>query len=377
MKRIIAISIILGLVACQPKNEEGLEGKKNLLAEKKKELKQLESEISTLKKEIEVLDPPKEKKAIQVASTIVSPSDFIRYVEVQGRVEADEIVNVSSEIGGRIVKLYVKEGQYIRQGQLVATTDLSTLEKQIDEIKNQLSLATTVYERQKRLWDQNIGSEIQFLEAKTNKEGLEKSLATLQSQISKKNIYAPISGYVDREFMQAGETAQPGMPIIQLLDTNKIKVSADVQEHFLKSINRGDSVNVHFPALGIDIDETITQIGRTIDLNNRTFDIEIETSSLKGKLKPNLLAIVRFSDFKADDVLSIPLDVVQEEVSGKKFVYIAQPEDGKLIAKKSYVETGESNVGEVIILSGIKEGDQLITRGAKSISEGDRVSTNS
>ena len=321
-------------------------------------------------------DPPKETPAVQVGSMLVQPNEFVRYAEVQAHIEADETVNVSSEIGGRLTQVLVSEGQYLQKGQLVASTDLSTVEKQLDEINTQLSLASTIYDRQKRLWDQNIGSELQYLEAKTNKERLEKSLATLNSQLVKRNIYAPISGYVDMEFLKSGETAQPGMPIIQMLNTRKVKVTADVQENFLTSIKKGDKVSVYFPALDLSLNEKITQIGRTIDLNNRTFEIEIATDSKNGQLKPNLLGVVKFVDYSDPEALSIPLELVQEEVSGRKFVYLIIHQDGKDIARKSYIEIGESNVDEVIILSGIKAGDRLITLGSKSISDGEHVFSN-
>ncbi len=376
MKNIIAIATLGLLMSCSQGSKTSIEEKRILLSELKSELRELESEIKGLTDEINKLDPPKEKPAVPVQEIIVKSNKFTRFVDVQGIVEADDIVNVSSEVGGRILKLYVKEGQYVNKGQLVATTDLSTLEKQIAEIQTRLDLASTVFERQKRLWDQGIGSEIQFLQAKSNKEGLEKSLETLNSQIVKKNIYAPISGYVDREFLQSGETASPGMPIIQILNTKNIKIVADVQENFLKSIQKGDSASIFFPALNIQLEETITMIGRTIDLTNRTFKIEIDTKSNNGKLKPNLLAVITFKDFEVDDVITIPLDVVQEEVTGKKFVYVVKEEDSKLIARKSYIEIGESTINTIIVTKGISLGDRLITKGTKDISDGDLIKLN-
>jgi len=377
MKNILALALLIGFASCSTNGGDDLESKKALLSEKKAELQALEQEINLLSKEIKDLEPVRKKPATPVEVLEINPKDFTRFVEIQGRVEADDFVNVSSEIGGRITSLLVEEGDYVRKGQLLATTDLETVEKQIAEIETQLELANTVYERQKRLWDQNIGSEIQYLEAKTRMEGLEKSLETLESQISKKNIYAPIGGYVDREFLQEGETASPGMPIIQILNTAEIKVTADIQENFLSAIEKGDSVTVRFPALNLSIDETVTQLGRTIDLNNRTFEIQIKTSSRSGQLKPNLLAVIRFKDFQAEDIISVPLDAIHEEVNGNKFVYIVNEESGRFTAKKSYVELGESNVNEVIIASGVRNGDRLITKGSKGISQGELVRINS
>lgn len=377
MKKLLLTTILLSLIACSSPQADTVEAKRELLAEKKDALRELQTEIDDLTKAINKLDPPKQKAAVAVESMTITPASFERYVEIQGRVEADDIVNVSSEIGGRIEMLMVKEGDYVKKGQLIASTDMSTLEKQIDEIETNLELAKTVYERQKRLWDQNIGSEIQYLQAKANKESLEKSLSTLKTQIGKKNIYAPINGYVDREFLQAGETASPGMPIIQILNTARVKVVADAQENFLKSINKGDSVHLYFPALDLQVDETISQIGRTIDLNNRTFEIEIATSSQNGQLKPNLLSVISFKDYEASEVLSIPLDLIQQEVNGRKYVFVAKEKEGEKIARKAYIELGESNTKHVIIESGLTEGDQIITLGAKSISNGDRIKLNS
>lgn len=372
---ILVLSTIILFVACQTKKDP-LTEKKALLSAKKTELRTLQAEVDKLSAEIHKLDPPKEKNAVAVTSYLMKPQLFKRYIDLQGRVEADDIVNVSSEIGGRIISLNVKEGQSVSKGQLIATTDMSTLENQIAEINTNLSLAKTVFERQEKLWKQNIGSEIQFLQAKTNKEALEKSLETLQSQIVKKNIYAPISGIVDREFMKQGETASPGMPIVQILNTRNLKVVTDAQEQFLTSIKKGDEVEITFPAIAKTVTKKISMIGRTIDPTNRTFKFEINMNSLNGQLKPNLLAQVKINDFTQEDALVIPLSAIQEEVNGKKFIFKIEDNNGKKRAKKSYVELGESTVGETIILSGIKAGDQLIVEGGKNLSEGDLVINN-
>jgi RND family efflux transporter MFP subunit len=363
---------MLFIFSCQTK-QDPLSEKKALLSEKKTALRAIQKEIDVLSKEILKLDPPKEKSPVAVKISTMQPNTFKRFIDLQGKVEADDIVNVSSEIGGRIINLNVKEGQAVRKGQLIAVTDMSTLENQIAEINNNLEMAKTVFERQERLWKQNIGSEIQYLQAKTNKEGIEKSLETLKSQIKKKNVYAPISGIVDKEFLKQGETASPGMPMVQILNTSKIKVVADAQEQFLKSISKGDMVEVTFPALGQTVNKKISMIGRTIDPANRTFKFEIETNSMNGQLKPNLLAEVKINDYTKENVIVIPLDAIQEEVSGKKFVYLMVEKEGENRAQKSYIELGESTVGETIISSGLKAGDNLIVAGGKNLSNGDLV----
>ena len=375
---LILISACL-IFSCKPDGgntiPEDLEGKKEFLATKKSELRELQATIDQVSEEILKLDPPKEKPAIDVNSMIIQPQEFKRYIKAEARIVGDDIVNVSSEIGGRITSLNVKEGQYVQRGQLIATTDMETMERQRTEIETSLSLATTVYERQKRLWDQNIGSELQYLEAKNNKERLEKSLETLASQTKKKNVYAPISGVVDREFMKQGETAGPGSPIIQILNTNKVKVVVDLQESLLGAIKKGDYVDIYFPALDLEIRERVTLIGRTIDPANRTFKAEINCNSRKGTLKPNLLAEVRVNDFTQEDAIIVPLEVIQEEVGGQKYVYAIKKEGGKNLVHKSYVTLGAAATNEVVISSGVDAGDEIVIKGYKDLSEGSKVNS--
>ena len=365
------------VLACSQSSQdqmpEDLEGKKIFLSQKKTELHDLQLLIDDLKNEISILEPEKEKEPIPVNTIVIQKDLFKRYIDIQAKVVAKDVVNVSSETGGILTRINVREGQYVKRGQLVAVTDMQTLEKQIDEIETSLSLANTVHERQKRLWDQNIGSEIKFLETKNNKERLEKSLETLKSQINKKNIYAPISGVVDKEFLKQGELATPGMPIVQILNTNNIKIEADLQESMLGKVNAGDKVDIYFPALDKQLTRTVTQIGRTIDLSNRTFKIEIESSSENGQLKPNLLAEVKINDYTKENALSIPLHIVKEEVSGKKYVFVVHNESGRNIAKKSYIELGESAEGYIIIEKGLNEGDEIVYEGSGSLTDNDPV----
>jgi len=378
MKYFITTILILGIFACKPSSDssvipEDLEGKRSYLTKKKKELKDLQASIAQVSKEIDRLDPPKEKKALQVRTQKLAAKEFKRYVNVQAQIVAEDIVNASSEIGGRIMSLNVREGNYVNKGQVIATTDMSTVETQIAEIKTSLDLATTVYERQERLWNQKIGSEMQYLEAKTNKERLEKSLATINSQISKKNVYAPISGIVDKEFLSQGETAGPGMPIIQILNTSNIKVVADLQESMLGSVKRGDMVEVYFPSLDKTTKKQISMIGRTIDPANRTFKIEISTGSMNGQLKPNLLAQVKFNDLSQKNAVLIPINVVQEDVGGNKFVFVTKKDGDKLRAEKRLIELGESNGDEAIVIIGLEVDDTLITSGGMSLSDNDLI----
>lgn len=371
--------ILLGtLISCGPKGaivcaDDDLDCKKKLLTEKKQSLKDLEKEVKQLKRDILKLNPPKEKAPTQVETLVLQPKEFKRFIETPGRIVADEVVNASSETGGRIVSMNVKEGDYIKKGQLIAVTDMSTAENQIEELKTSLDLATTVYQKQKRLWDQNIGSELQYLEAKNNKERLEKSLTTLRSTTGKKNVYAPTSGVIDREYLSQGEMASPGMPIVQILNTSKIKIVADLQESLLGSIKRGDMVDVFYPSLNKTTKNKVSMIGRTIDPANRTFKIEMSTNSMNGQLKPNLMAQIKLNDFSSKSTIVIPLDVIQEDIAGNKYVYKVNKAQTKFSAEKTLIEIGQSGTDGVVVLVGLKDGDELITTGGMKLNHNDPI----
>jgi RND family efflux transporter MFP subunit len=375
MKNTLFILITILLIGCQsnPEYSDDLAGKREALEDKKSALKELENEIKLLESEVLLLDPPKEKSPILVNGLKMQKTTFERFVTIQGLVESDEIVNITAEMGGRIKSVNAKEGDYVKKGQLIAVIDMETLSKQIQEVETSLSLAENVYQRQKRLWEQNIGSEIQFLQAQNNKERLEKSLETLQSQLAKRNIYAPISGTIDHEFLSAGELAAPGVPIVNILDARKVTIVADIPENYLGKINRGDMVNLYFPSLNIELQKKVTQISRTIDPSNRTFQIEIETNNIDDVLKPNLLAEVRFMDFRKEDALIAPINYILEEVTGNKYVYIAKNQSGKTTVHKTYVTLGETYEGMAIIEKGLEAGDILITDGSRRVVENDPV----
>lgn len=375
----ILMMVILLMVSCaRPGQEstalpEDLPTLKKLQKEAKAEIRATQLKLDSIELKIAELDPNVEEKKRLVTSQKIALSDFKKYATIQGMVTSDDIVNASSETGGRLTSMVVKEGQYVRKGQLIATIDMESVNKQIAEIEKSLELARSVYERQDRLWKQNIGSEIQYLQAKNNKERLEKTLETVKFQLTKANVYAPISGVVDREFLMAGEMSSPGGPIVQILNTYNVKVVADVPENYLISTKRGQKVDVYFPALDEERKASITLLGRSIDPANRTFKIEIKANNRNGKLKPNLLAEVKINDFTEKDVIVVPLELVQQEVGGKSFVYTVGNSDKGLIAEKQYVETGESYDGNVIISKGLTEDMEVIIDGARNLTRGELI----
>ena len=375
----LVLAIVLSACGDQSTTEEvpqDLEGKKTLLREKKQVLSDLTAEITALEKEIASLDPNIiADNRTAVTTTKLEPEDFEHFVEIQGTVQADDYIDVTSEIAGRILKMTVKEGDNVRKGQLIAELDLEQLNKQMAELETSLDLAKTVHERQKRLWDQNIGSEMQFLEAKNNKERLEKSMETLEYQLTKSKVYAPVSGVAERVILQSGELASPGAPIIQILNPNKLKVVADVPESYLKAVQPGKEVKVTFPALDQEQKARISLIGNTIDPNNRTLEVEANISKTNSLIKPNLLAVMYLQDYKEENVITVPIEVVQQEVGGKDFVFVTEEGAKGAVVKKVFIKTGKSYGGEVIVEDGLGGGETLILEGAKGLAAGQEVKT--
>ena len=379
MKYIVPILLLILLGACQPEAAKqstiptDLVGKRAYLKEKKAEFRELTRTIDKLETEINELAPPSEKTKKIVTTTSIELKDFKRFIEIQGVVESDDIVSVTSEVGGRIILYKVKEGQYVKKGQLLAKVDLEQIDKQEAELSTSLELAVELYERQGRLWKQNIGSEVQYLQAKNNKERIEKTMETIRFQKQKANVYAPISGVVDMEFLKLGDLAGPGMPIVQIINTSKVKVIANVPESYLGKVKKGEKVTVKFPALDQTTTARVSQLGRTINPANRTFEVEVELPNRKGILKPNLLSLMLINDFSTTNSVVIPIDLVQQEVSGKQYVYIIADGQEGPTAKKTYIEIGENYEGEVVIINGLTGSETLITKGSRNLSDGEFV----
>lgn len=379
MKYILSTLILVLLtVACEPEQTGNpLVAKQKLMKEKKTAMRALKVEIDQLQAEIDQLDTTNmEKPRRLVAVQKISREDFNRYVEIQAAVESDDMLKASSEMGGRIVHLAVKEGQNVRKGQLIARIDMESVDKQIAELDKALELANEVFERQDRLWKQNIGSEIQFLQAKNSKERLEKSMESLRFQLTKANVYAPNSGVIDQVLAEDGEMTSPGSPIVQILNTRRVKVVANVPEKYLNVIRKGATVDIKFPAIEVEQKARISMIGRTINPANRTFEVEVNLNNPKGIFKPNLLSLMVIKDYEAKDQVTVPLELVQQEVSGKDYVFIKTDGGEGPMAKKVYVETGESYEGKIIVVNGLEGGEELIVEGARGLAENELIEVN-
>jgi RND family efflux transporter MFP subunit len=373
MKRIlIAISILAFAVACGAQKDD-LAAKREQLIQKKKELAKLEAEVKALEKEIAALDPAfkEELEDRTLITTLpVVRTTFAHYIEARGSVEAEKNVLITPQTVGKIVKIYVKEGQVVKRGQVIARQDVDVILKNIEQVKSQLELATTLFEKQKRLWEQKIGTEVQYLQAKTNKEALERQLAALQAQADLAVIRAPFSGIVDEVFAKEGEVAAQATPIARLVSLNEIKVVADLSEAYLNQVKTGDEVVVELPTLQETQKARITYIGQVIDPTNRTFRVEVALRNPNGKIKPEMVAIVKLKDSEVPDAVVVPVSLVQEDANGK-FVYIVDTTTQTV--QRRNIEIGSVYDGKAQVLKGLEGNEVLVNEGFRFVSEGKKV----
>ena len=292
--------------------------------------------------------------------------NYEEFVEVAGTISSDRNILVSSEVGGTVTSLLVQEGQTVSAGQILLTTDDQIILKSIDELESAFNLAKTVYEKRKSLWDQNIGSEIEYLTAKNNMENLELRLNTTRSQWAKTQLRAPISGIVDEVITKKGEMAAPGMPLLRVVNLNEVKIECDVSEAYVGKLKRGDKVQVTFPSIGMETAATIRSVGQVINPGNRTFSVEVTLSNADGVLKPNLLGYVKIREFMEADQVVIPTKYVQNGVEGP---YVLTVKDG--VITKNNIKRGRSHNGLTQVLSGLDGGETLVAEGYRDAKAGD------
>jgi membrane fusion protein, multidrug efflux system len=361
MKKIlIVISIIAAFTACNGKLD-----KKAQLEKLIKEHDKLTEQIKTLENEL-ATDSGSSKKVVNVAITEIQPAVFKHYIEVQGKVDGDENVAVSARTAGVVLSINVDEGQKVTKGQLLGILDAQVLYASLADLENQLVFLTDIFNRQKNLWDQNIGSEIQFLTAKNNKESLESKIKTLKDQIAMSRITSPINGTVEEIPIKIGQSVAPGMTAFRVVNFSKIKVVADVAEAYSPKIKSNDSVLVYFPDFNEEIATRLTFTSKYINAMNRTFTIEAQLKSMKQEVRANMIAVLKINDYKALDAFAVPANVVQESMN-QHFVYLAVEENGKKVAKKQPITTGMNYNGLTEVLSGLKAGDKVITTGYQDV----------
>ncbi len=329
----------------------------------------LKTELAEISAKIAKLEGDSGKKFVLVEAAPISTTVFKTYINVQGRVDAEESVSLSSEMPGTITKINVKAGDAVSRGQVLAETDARALQQSISDLETNMELVNQLYNKQKALWDQKIGTEVQFLQAKTQKESMEKKMATLQEQVRMTKIISPINGTVDAVDIKLGQLTAPGMPAIRVINFNNLKVKADLAESYSSKVHKGDDVIVKFPDSNDSLTTKVSYSSRAISSLNRTFGVEILLDN-KKEFHPNQIAIISINDYKSDKpVQSIPLNYVQKDVKGAYFILVA--ENNK--AAKRFITLGKEYNGVAEIKSGLSETDLVITSGYDGLNEGDAI----
>ncbi len=372
MKPIFSLFILLLVLSCNTTAKDSqslidLKAKKGVLIEK---MDRIGSELKDVEIAISKLDTL--KKLVTVTSYKAEVKDFNHYIEVQGIVKADQTIELHAEMGGVITDILVKEGQNVSKGQVLATLGSDVIDNSVLQLETQLALATTTYERQARLWEQNIGSEIQFLQAKAQKEGLENSMKSMKAQARKMKIIAPFSGIIDQVFAKTGELASPQMPFLRLVNLSKVYVESEITESYLKSIKKGTTVLLDFSSIGQTTEATISQVGNFINPNNRSFKTRIDLKNANNDLKANLLADIKINDFKANGIV-IPSRLVQKDRNDKTFVYTIEPKGDHHKVVKTYVIEAMNYSDSSFISEGLLPNSVLVDKGARLVNSEEDV----
>lgn len=304
-------------------------------------------------------------KTVEVLS--LQTQVFNNYVEVQGKVDADENVSVNAEMPGTVSKIFVQLGDQVSIGQILAELDSKVILQGIAEIQSALDLATTLFEKQKNLWDQKIGTEVQFLGAKSQKESLEKRMASLQEQLKMSRIISPINGIVDAIDIKIGQATMPGLPAMRVVNMNSLKVKGEVAESYLAKVKSGNDVIVIFPDMMDTVRTKITYAAKVISPLNRTFTATVNLDG-KKEYHPNMIAILKIVDYSNPKAYVVPVSTIQKAQEGD-YVFIAENKK----AKKVKVKVGRTYNGNAEILEGLNETDKLITRGFQELNEGEVI----
>jgi membrane fusion protein, multidrug efflux system len=369
MKNILLLSIIILLAACGGQNATDPAAQ---LAELKNQKAALDKQIGDLEKQIKAANPV-ERKVRTVALMEVKPSLFRHYIDLQGRVDADESVMATAKMPGALRKIYIKNGDVVRQGQLIAEIDDAVMQKGLAEIEGQLKVAEDIYNRQKGLWDQKIGTEVAYIQAKNGKESLERSILTMKENMGMTKIYAPTSGTVDMVVLRQGQAIAPGVPLCNIVNLSRLKIKGNVTEAYAAKVRRGDKVQIMFPDLNKEITTTVTYVSKTIDPMTRTFSVECALPNA-SEYRANQVAVMKIVDYQQANAISVPVNLIQAAEDGDFVLVVEKSGERQGTVKKMPVKQGNNYNGQVEIASGLKTGDFVIATGYQDVNNGEVVS---
>ena len=376
--------IVLVLISCGNKKTVSIAdlvstGNLKELTAKKKEIT---ANLEAINTDLEAINAAISKKdtvkKLPLITTITAKETvFKHYLEIQGNVKTKQNILIYPEMPGILQRVLVKEGQKVYKGQLLATIDDGGLSNQVAQLEGTMQLAKTTYERQKRLWEQKIGSEIQFLQTKTNYKSQQNALKQLKSQLTKASIRAPFSGVIDDVMKEAGTVIAPGQgsEVFRIVNLNNMYVEAEVPERYVTSIQKNKEVKIEFPVLGTSINSKVRQVGSFINPNNRSFKIEVPVTNKSGNVKPNLTAKLQINDYTDATAILIPQSIISENANGEQYVYAIKDKksNNEAIAERVIIKTGKTQGNYIEVLENLPVGSEIIQEGARSVNNGQTV----
>ena len=382
MKNIYTLIIlILFFTSCDKGSIKSVESviKTNDLLKIRNKKAEIVAKQKNLNEEIKMLDDAISKldiiKKIPLITTFrVTDTIFNHYLELQGSVTTKDLLVIYPEFSGTLTNVYVKEGQVVKKGQLLAKIDDGGLSQQLGQLQIQYELAKTTFDRQQRLWKQKIGSELQFLQAQSNFQAQEKAVSQLQKQMEKTSVRAPFSGTIDDVITEQGSVVAAGQsPLMRIVNLGNMYIKTDVPEKYINYISKNKKVQVEFPVLDKSMISKVRQVGSYINPANRTFKIEIAIPNKEKNIKPNLTARLKINDYTNNNALLIPQSIISENANGEQYVYVIRNDEENTIAKKIIVKTGRTQGDIIEILNGLTDGDEIISEGARSVTNGQTV----
>ena len=375
MKKVLIPIVVISLIAFSCSHERTAEQISGEVAKTRKQITELTVKLTALETELAVKQPVVAEKITRVSVETVRRTHFTDYIQSSGMVEAVKFASISPEMSGKIESIPVKVGQSVRKGQLLITMDSKVMQNSIAELEKGYELVTTMYSKQKELWDQGVGSEMQFLEVKNRKESMERTMNTLKSQLELTRIYSPFDGRVEKILPKIGELASPGRGIIDVVNLSSLYVNTEVSEAFIQTVSRGDSVTVEFPSLpGITKTIPVAYKGDVINPQSRTFSVRVEIPNTGQEIKPNMLANMKIKVINMKDVVVVPTSLIRQDVEGF-YVFTVQNESAPK-ARKAYLKTGSSDGIQTVVESGLNGGELIISQGFNHVREGSLVSWN-
>lgn len=368
-KLIILTVVVISVIGFSCSHERTVEQINAEVVKTRKQISDLNAKLTTLEAELAVKQPVKEEKVTKVGVETVKKMNFTDYIQSNGMVEAVKAASISPEMSGKIASIPVKVGQNVRKGQLLISLDSKVMQNGIAELEKGLEMVVTTYNKQKELWDQGVGSEMQYLQVKNSKESLESKLATLKSQLELTRIYAPFDGRVEKIALKVGEVAAPGRGIIDVVNLANLYVNTEVSEAFMQTVNKGDSVTIEFPNLpGVVKTIPIAYKGDVINPQSRTFSVRVEIPNSSKEIKPNMLANMKIRVINFVDAVVVPTALIRQDVEGS-YVFTVQ---GSPTAKahKIYLKTGASDGNMTVIEGGLSGGEMIISQGYNQVKDG-------